>query len=52
MGKTIAQKIFDAHQIDKPFEDTTIIKLDAVFCHEITTPIAINDLVSKEWIGV
>ncbi len=47
MGKTIAQKIFDAHQIDKPFEDTTIVKLDAVFCHEITTPIAITDLMAR-----
>jgi 3-isopropylmalate/(R)-2-methylmalate dehydratase large subunit len=48
MGKTIAQKIFDAHQIDKPFEDTTIVKLDAVFCHEITTPIAITDLMARD----
>lgn len=47
MGKTIAQKIFDAHQVDKPFEDTTIVKLDAVFCHEITTPIAITDLMER-----
>ncbi len=47
MGKTIAQKIFDTHQIDKPFEDTTIVKLDAVFCHEITTPIAITDLMAR-----
>ncbi len=35
MGKTIAQKIFDAHQIDKPFEDTTIVKLDAVFAMKL-----------------
>ncbi len=47
MGKTIAEKIFDAHQVDKPFEDTTIVKLDAVFCHEITTPIAITDLMAR-----
>jgi len=45
MGKTIAQKIFDAHLVEKPFADTNILKLDRVFCHEITTPIAINDLV-------
>ncbi|MBI9099898.1 MAG: 3-isopropylmalate dehydratase large subunit [Spirochaetaceae bacterium] len=44
MGKTIAQKIFDAHLVDKPSDDINVIKLDAVFCHEITTPIAINDL--------
>ncbi|MBU3947360.1 MAG: 3-isopropylmalate dehydratase large subunit [Proteobacteria bacterium] len=47
MGKTIAQKIFDSHIIDNPFEDIYVIRLDAVFCHEITTPIAINDLVSR-----
>jgi len=44
MGKTIAQKIFDAHLVDNPSDDIKVIKLDAVFCHEITTPIAINDL--------
>ncbi len=44
MGKTIAQKIFDAHLVDKPSKDINVIKLDRVFCHEITTPIAINDL--------
>jgi 3-isopropylmalate/(R)-2-methylmalate dehydratase large subunit len=47
MGKTIAEKIFDAHHVDNPSEDTHVIRLDAVFCHEITTPIAINDLVSR-----
>lgn len=48
MGKTIAQKIFDAHLVDKPFEGTYVLKLDRVFCHEITTPIAINDLVERK----
>ncbi len=47
MGKTIAEKIFTDHLIDEPFEDSYVIKLDAVFCHEITTPIAINDLVAR-----
>ena len=47
MGKTIARKIFDAHRIDRPAEGIEIIRLDAVFCHEITTPIAINDLAAK-----
>ncbi len=47
MGKTVAQKIFDAHLVDHPYEDVHILKLDAVFCHEITTPIAINDLISR-----
>ncbi len=47
MGKTIAQKIFEAHLVDQPFPGTNILKLDRVFCHEITTPIAINDLVDR-----
>jgi 3-isopropylmalate/(R)-2-methylmalate dehydratase large subunit len=47
MGKTTAEKIFDAHLVDKPYEGTFVLKLDRVFCHEITTPIAINDLVSR-----
>jgi 3-isopropylmalate/(R)-2-methylmalate dehydratase large subunit len=47
MGKTIAEKIFDAHRVDNPSEDIHVIRLDAVFCHEITTPIAINDLVDR-----
>lgn len=47
MGKTIAEKIFEAHLVDKPFEDTHVLKLDAVFCHEITTPIAITDLMAR-----
>ncbi len=48
MGKTIAQKIFDRHLVNKPFGDEiNVLRLDAVFCHEITTPIAINDLVSR-----
>ncbi len=47
MGKTIAEKIFDSHLVDNPFGDINVIKLDAVFCHEITTPVAINDLESR-----
>ncbi len=47
MGKTIAEKIFDSHSVDNPSGDIHVISLDAVFCHEITTPIAINDLVSR-----
>ena len=47
MGKTLAEKIFEAHLADRPFGDTWVLRLDRVFCHEITTPIAINDLVSK-----
>ena len=48
MGKTIAEKIFDAHHVDSPSADIHVIRLDAVFCHEITTPVAINDLVSRD----
>ncbi|MBO7175152.1 MAG: 3-isopropylmalate dehydratase, partial [Spirochaetaceae bacterium] len=48
MGKTIAQKIFDAHVAEKPFADTWVLKLDRVFCHDITPPVAIADLVEKQ----
>ena len=44
MGKTITQKIFDAHEVDRPAGSVRVLSLDRVFCHEITTPIAINDL--------
>ena len=47
MGRTVAEKIFDAHRVDTPFDDIHVLRLDAVFCHEITTPIAINDLISR-----
>ncbi len=47
MGKTIAQKIFKAHLKDKPCEDVNVLNIDRVFCHEITTPIAIQDLVVR-----
>jgi 3-isopropylmalate/(R)-2-methylmalate dehydratase large subunit len=47
MKKTITEKIFDSHVIDQPHEGINVLKLDRVFCHEITTPIAINDLVAR-----
>lgn len=47
MGKTLAEKIFETHLVEKPFPDIWVLKLDSVFCHEITTPIAIDDLVEK-----
>ncbi|MBN2443320.1 MAG: 3-isopropylmalate dehydratase large subunit [Spirochaetales bacterium] len=48
MGKTIAEKIFEAHKVDILPGGIFVLKLDAVFCHEITTPIALNDLVSRK----
>jgi 3-isopropylmalate/(R)-2-methylmalate dehydratase large subunit len=48
MGKTITEKIFDAHCVDEPFEGTKVLRLDVVMCHEITTPIAIADLVWRK----
>ncbi len=45
--RTIAEKIFDFHYIDSPSEDIRVIGLDAVFCHEITTPVAIADLKAR-----
>jgi 3-isopropylmalate/(R)-2-methylmalate dehydratase large subunit len=47
MGKTVAEKIFDSHQVDNPCDDISVIRMDAVFCHEITTPVAINDLIAR-----
>ncbi|MDR2500317.1 MAG: 3-isopropylmalate dehydratase large subunit [Treponema sp.] len=47
MGSTLTEKIFDAHLVDRPFGETWVLRLDRVFCHEITTPIAINDLAAK-----
>lgn len=47
MGKTTAEKIFESHLVDRQGEQISILSLDRVFCHEITTPIAINDLISR-----
>ena len=47
MGKTTAEKIFDAHRRDNPSGENVVLDLDVVMCHEITTPIAINDLVER-----
>jgi 3-isopropylmalate/(R)-2-methylmalate dehydratase large subunit len=47
MGKTVAEKIFDSHYVDNPSGDVHVLRLDGVFCHEITTPVAINDLVKR-----
>lgn len=47
MGKTISEKIFDAHHRDNPSGENVVLDLDVVMCHEITTPIAINDLVER-----
>jgi len=47
MGKTTAEKIFAADLVDEPFSGTKVLKLDVVLCHEITTPIAIADLIER-----
>ncbi len=47
MGMTTAEKIFASHVVDRPAEDVFVLRLDAVFCHEITTPPAIMDLVDR-----
>ncbi|WP_321991432.1 3-isopropylmalate dehydratase large subunit [Marispirochaeta aestuarii] len=47
MGQTTAQKIFQAHQVDQPEPGRYVLNLDAVFCHEITTPGAILDLKAR-----
>ncbi len=47
MAMTITEKIFRTHLRDEPFPGTKVLAIDAVLCHEITTPIAINDLVAR-----
>lgn len=46
--KTIVQKIFEEHVIDRVSSDTYVLKLDLVACHEITTPPAILDI-QERW---
>ncbi|MBE0586308.1 MAG: 3-isopropylmalate dehydratase large subunit, partial [Desulfofustis sp.] len=45
--RTIAEKIFAAHLREQISEHTMVLDLDVVLCHEITTPIAIMDLIEK-----
>jgi 3-isopropylmalate/(R)-2-methylmalate dehydratase large subunit len=47
MPKTIAEKIFESHLVDEPFPGAKVLRLDVVLCHEITTPIAIDDLMRR-----
>ncbi|MDH4317486.1 MAG: 3-isopropylmalate dehydratase large subunit [Desulfobulbaceae bacterium] len=47
MGQTIAEKIFASHLRDMPTPGNMVLDLDVVMCHEITTPIAIMDLMDK-----
>ncbi len=47
MGQNIAQKIFNSHLRDTPTPENMVLDLDVVLCHEITTPIAIMDLMEK-----
>jgi len=47
MGQTTAEKIFAAHLRDEPFPGAKVLNLDRVFCHEITTPVAIADLETR-----
>jgi 3-isopropylmalate/(R)-2-methylmalate dehydratase large subunit len=47
MAMTLAEKIFSSHLRDEPFPGAKVLDIDVVMCHEITTPIAINDLVAR-----
>ncbi|MDA8078026.1 MAG: 3-isopropylmalate dehydratase large subunit [Nitrospiraceae bacterium] len=47
MAMTLSEKIFASHLRDEPFPGTKVLSLDVVLCHEITTPIAVNDLVAR-----
>ena len=44
---TLSEKVFKSHLRDEPFPGTKVLGIDVVMCHEITTPIAINDLVAR-----
>jgi 3-isopropylmalate/(R)-2-methylmalate dehydratase large subunit len=44
---TITEKIFKTHLRDEPFPGTKVLSLDLVLCHEITTPMAITDLIAR-----
>ena len=44
----ITEKIFKAHVRDEPFPGTMVLSLDLVLCHEITTPMAIRDLMRRK----
>jgi 3-isopropylmalate/(R)-2-methylmalate dehydratase large subunit len=43
----VTEKIFGAHLRDEPFPGTMVLDLDLVLCHEITTPMAITDLMAR-----
>src|SRR5512142_2828720 len=47
MAMTLAEKIFKSHLRDEPFPGAKVLDIDVVMCHEITTPIAINDLMAR-----
>jgi 3-isopropylmalate/(R)-2-methylmalate dehydratase large subunit len=44
---TITEKIFKSHLRDEPFPGTKVLSLDLALCHEITTPMAIADLIAR-----
>ncbi len=47
MPETLAEKIFRTHLREEPFAGTKVLDIDVVMCHEITTPVAINDLIGR-----
>ncbi|MBU0547029.1 MAG: 3-isopropylmalate dehydratase large subunit [Patescibacteria group bacterium] len=47
MSRTLVQKIFDSHLVDKPSLGIYALKTDLIMCHEITTPQAILDIKEK-----
>lgn len=47
MTMTLSEKVFKKHLRDEPFPGTKVLDIDVVMCHEITTPVAINDLVVR-----
>ena len=47
MNRTLTQKIFDTHLLNRPSPEVYALRMDMVMCHEITTPPAILDIQEK-----
>jgi 3-isopropylmalate/(R)-2-methylmalate dehydratase large subunit len=47
MGKTLTEKLFEAHIADEPNPGTFALNVDLAMCHEITTPPAILDIAER-----
>lgn len=44
MGKTLFDKIWDAHVVESIPDGPSILYIDRLYCHEVTTPQAFDTL--------